>query len=423
MGRASYTPAALLSTIGYELPMSSAKSLDIVLFGATGFTGGLVAEYLAGCAESTGATPLRWALAGRNRQKLEKLRAGLAQKFPALRELPLLSADSGDEASLRALAERAKVIITTVGPYARYGEPLVKACAEVGADYVDLTGEPAFVERTLARYHAAAVASGAKIVHACGFDSIPHDMGAYFALQSLRARLSESERATAAVTMEGFVRAGGTFSGGTWHSMVNAMAEARNDERARRASAHERKPDGARRVRGLPPSFRFRDELGLWALPMPTIDPQIVLRSARALTEYGPDFRYGHYLGLKRATDAAALVTGLGTVFVLAQWQPTRSLLLKARDPGEGPDAAARERGWFKVVFQARAADKQVTCEVSGGDPGYGETAKMLAESALCLAFDRALLPAAAGIVTSAQGMGLPLIERLQSAGIVFAER
>lgn len=399
--------------------MSSAKSLDIVLFGATGFTGGLVAEYLASCAD---APHLRWALAGRNRAKLEQVKARLVQKHPQLSDLPLLSADSADDASLRALAHRAKVIITTVGPYAKFGEPLVKACAEVGADYVDLTGEPAFVERTLDRYHAAAEQSGAKIVHACGFDSIPHDMGAFFTLEALREKLSPSERDSAPVTIEGFVRAGGNFSGGTWHSAVNAMAEARAAEAERRAFAKKRKQNGSRRVSGLPASFRYRKELGYWALPMPTIDPQIVLRSARALPEYGPDFRYGHYLGLKHFTTAAGLVSGIGAVFVLAQFPPTRALLLKARDPGEGPSEEARKRGWFKVTFQGRAAGKQVTCQVTGGDPGYGETAKMLAESALCLAFDRERLPKAAGVVTSAQGIGRPLIERLVRAGIGFNE-
>ncbi|HEX6241540.1 MAG TPA: saccharopine dehydrogenase NADP-binding domain-containing protein, partial [Polyangiales bacterium] len=365
---------------------------------------------------------LRWGLAGRSRAKLEQVRANLARTRPRLAELPLLSADSGDLSSLKELARRARVIITTVGPYARYGEPLVQACAEVGADYVDLTGEPAFVERMIERHHQTASARGAKIVHACGFDSVPHDLGAYFTLQTLRGELSASERDTAAVTIEGFVRAGGTFSGGTWHSAVNAMAEARTDAIARKQRAKERTPDGGRRVRGLPASFKYRDELGFWALPMPTIDPQIVLRSARQLEEYGPDFRYGHYLGLKRVTTAVGLGIGISAVFTLAQWQPTRSLLLKLRDPGEGPDEAARQRGWFKVTFQGSAAGKQVTCQVTGGDPGYGETAKMLAESALSLAFDRDQQPPHVSIVTPAAALGRPLIERLQRAGIGFRQ-
>lgn len=400
--------------------MKSAKPFDIVLFGATGFTGGLVADYLAHCMERE---QLRWALAGRDREKLERVRARLKSAQPGLGELPLIAADSHDAASLRAMCEQTRVVITTVGPYARYGEPLVKACAELGTDYVDLTGEPAFVDRMIERYHETAQRSGVKIVHACGFDSVPHDLGAYFTLQRLLARLTEEQRASAAVTIEGFVQAGGTFSGGTWHSLVNAMAEMRDHERERRARAARSTPASARHVGSAPMSLRYRKELGVWALPMPSIDPQIVLRSARTLDEYGPDFRYAHYLGLRHMTSVAGLTFGMGSVFALAQWTPTRKLLLKLKDPGEGPDEETRKRGWFKVTFEGRAGEERVLCEVRGGDPGYGETAKMLAESALCLAFDRAELPPHSGIVTPASGMGALLIARLELAGITFRER
>ena len=401
--------------------MATERLFDIVLFGATGFTGGLVADYLAACPEQG---KLRWALAGRNRTKLEQVRARLASQKPALATLSLLNADVDDADSLSALAAQTQVVITTVGPYARHGEGLVKACAEIGTDYVDLTGEPAFVEAMIDRYQAKAEENGARIVHACGFDSIPHDLGAYFTVKSLRARMRDSERDKLAITIEGFVRAGGTFSGGTWHSLINAMANARADEAARKKRAQARTSEGsARRVRGLPPSFRYRQGLGLWALPMPTIDPQIVLRSARAVPEYGPDFRYGHYLGLRHFVQAAGLVSGIGGVFALAQLAPTRKLLLKLRDPGEGPDEATRTKGWFKVAFEGKAGTHQVTCEVSGGDPGYGETAKMLSEAALCLAFDRDQLAQRFGFVTTASVMGDPLIARLQRAGIKFLEK
>lgn len=399
--------------------MASQRLFDIVLFGATGFTGGLVAEYLAGASEPK----LRWALAGRNRGKLEELRARLAVQNPSLASLALLHADVDDPGSMEALAAQTQVVITTVGPYVRYGEGLVKACAEHGTDYVDLTGEPAFVAAMTERYHERAQASGARIVHACGFDSIPHDLGAYYTLKALRARMREDERDKLAVSIEGFVRASGSASGGTWHSLVNALASARADDAAQKAREAKRPDTGARRVRGAKPSLSYRPELGLWGLPMPTIDPLIVLGSARARPEYGPDFRYGHYLGLRSVVTAAGLMTGMASLFALAQVGFTRKLLLKLKDPGEGPDEATRKKSWFSVTFLGKAGDHQVVCEVRGGDPGYGETAKMLAESALCLAFDRERLLPHYGVVTTAGVMGDPLLERLTRAGISFREK
>jgi short subunit dehydrogenase-like uncharacterized protein len=399
--------------------MASSKTLDLALFGASGFTGGLVADYLA---RRVRARPLRWALAGRNRQKLESLKDVLAAAHPheGLAGPEIVFADSADDASLRALAARAKVVITTVGPYAKYGEPLVRACAEVGADYVDLTGEPGFADAMIERYQARAVQSGAKIVHACGFDSIPHDLGAYFTLKQLRARMSAEQRERLAVKIEAFVRVSAEFSGGTWHSAVNGMANMRADEKARRRRPRQPDSDG-RKVRGLRGGPGFRKELGMWALPMPTIDPQIVLRSARSLPEYGPDFSYGHYLALRHAHQVLGLTLGVAGAFTLAQFAPTRALLLKLRDPGQGPNAETRERSWFQVIFLGQAGEHRVRCEVRGGDPGYGETAKMLAESALCLALDGERLPARAGFLTSVEARGEPLLERIQAAGISFA--
>jgi short subunit dehydrogenase-like uncharacterized protein len=403
--------------------MSSERLFDVVLFGATGFTGALVADYLAQCGEAE-AGRLRWALAGRSRAKLEAVRARLAAKKPALANLPLLIADVADQSSLDALAAQARVVITTVGPYVRYGEGLVKACAELGTDYVDLTGEPAFVDAMTERYQARAQASGARIVHACGFDSIPHDLGAYYTLKALRARMRDDERDKLAVSIEGFVRAKGDASGGTWHSLVNALANARADEAARRKREKVRKVEGdGRRVRGAGGGLVRRSELGLWGLPMPTIDPQMVLASASARPEYGPDFRYGHYLGLRHLVGAAGVIGVVGSLFALAQLGPTRKLLLKLKDPGEGPDEATRKKSWFSVTFLGKAGPYQVVCEVRGGDPGYEETAKMLAESALCLAFDRAELAPRFGMVTTAAVMGDPLLARLQRAGLSFSER
>ncbi|WP_182525760.1 saccharopine dehydrogenase family protein [Nocardioides dongkuii] len=386
--------------------MAADPDLDLVLFGATGFTGALTAEYLARHAPDG----LRWALAGRNRDKLEAVRARLVVIAPHLGELELLHADVTDPASLADVAARAKVVITTVGPYLTHGEPLVAACAEAGTDYVDLTGEPEFIDRMYVAHHATAVRTGARIVHACGFDSIPHDLGAMYTVQQLAAE--------GPVTVRGVVRAAGTVSGGTFHSAMTQFSRARQLREAAQARRRiEPRPEGrsSRAVAGKP----HRDPvLGYWLLPLPTVDPAVVARSGAALASYGPEFRYSHYAGAKTLRYAAGGAVGVGALGVAAQVAPLRNLLLSKVPQGEGPDERRREKAWFTVDFVAEGDGRTLHTRVSGGDPGYGETAKMLAESALCLAFDDN--PPTAGSVTTAQAMGEHLLARLQSAGMRF---
>jgi short subunit dehydrogenase-like uncharacterized protein len=386
--------------------MAARRKYEIVLFGATGFTGALTAEYLA----RHGGPALRWALAGRNADKLRQVRERLAQIDARWADLDLLSADVEQPATLEAVAKAAKVVITTVGPYLRYGEPLVAACAGAGTDYVDLTGEPEFVDRMWLAHHDRARNSGARIVHSCGFDSIPHDLGAWFTVQQLPKEVP--------ITVEGFVRAGGDISGGTWHSAIHAFSRLRKaDATARERRAREGWPVD-RRIGSTPMRIRFEERLGTWVVPFPSIDPQVVRRSAAADDRYGPSFRYGHYIQVKTLAKAAALVGGAGAAIVGSQFSFTRKQLLKFKDPGAGPDAEARAKAWFRVRFIGRGGGQRVLTEVSGGDPGYGETAKMLAESALCLARDR--LPRRAGSLTPVSAMGDALIKRLQAADIVF---
>jgi len=382
------------------------REFDIVLFGATGFTGGLTAEYLA----QNAPTGCRWALAGRNQTKLEAVRDRLVRINPALADLPLLTADTGDAASLRRVAEAARVVITTVGPYLNYGEPLVAACAAAGTDYVDLTGEPQFVDEMYLKHHDQAVSTGARIVHACGFDSIPHDLGAYFTVQQLPAG--------SAIAMRGVVQAAAMFSGGTFHSAINQFSSMRESMKVAAARKKKESRPADRKVRGDAGRPRKDSRLGLWLAPLPTIDPKIVIRSARALPAYGPDFSYGHYAGVKRLTTVAAAGVGLGALLGAAQVPPLRKLLLSRVPAGEGPSEAKRARSWFKVTFVAESDGRTVQTEVAGGDPGYSETAKMLAESAMCLAFDDN--PETRGQVTTAQAMGENLIDRLVKAGISF---
>ncbi len=387
--------------------MAEARPYDIVLLGATGFTGGLTADYVAANADAG----TRWAVAGRDRVKLERARKRLSEAHPEAGEIGVLEADVTDAGSLRRLAESAGVVATTVGPYIRHGEPLVAACAAAGTDYLDLTGEPEFADRMYISHHERARETGARLIHACGFDSIPHDLGALFAVEQLPEGVPLSVR--------GFVTANGTFSAGTFHSAVLGFSRPRqNLEAAKQRKRIEQRPQG-RKIRGVRERpWREPAIDGAWALPLPTIDPQIVLRSARALERYGPDFSYGHYAAVRRLPVAVGAAGGIAGLFALAQIPPARRMLLGRMASGEGPSEARREKGWFRVRFVGEGGGQRVVCDVTGGDPGYTETAKMLACSALCLAHDE--LPATSGQVTTAEAMGAALTGRLKRAGIGF---
>ncbi|WP_030965209.1 saccharopine dehydrogenase family protein [Streptomyces sp. NRRL S-378] len=382
------------------------RAYDVVLFGATGFVGALTAEYLAvhapaGC---------RWALAGRDLAKLERLRERLAAVDPACAALPLLRADAQDATAVRELAMSTRVLATTVGPYVWYGAELVAACTEAGTDYVDLTGEPEFVDRMYVEHDARARETGARLVHACGFDSIPADLGAYFTVRQLPEGVP--------LTVDGFMRSNAFFSGGTLASALTALGRGPQTLAAAHARRlHEPRPLG-RRARGPLGAPRFSRETGTWALPLPSLDPRIVARSAAALERYGPDFRYRHYASVRHLPVALGGAAAVGATAALAQVPPARRWLMDRWEPGRGPDAERRARSWFTVRFVGEGGGRRVFTEVSGGDPGYGETAKMLAESALCLAHDA--LPETAGQVTTAVAMGDALIHRLQKAGITF---
>ncbi|GAA0314480.1 saccharopine dehydrogenase NADP-binding domain-containing protein [Streptomyces polychromogenes] len=382
------------------------RDFDLVLFGATGFVGALTAEYLtrhapAGC---------RWALAGRDLAKLERLRERLAALDPACAGLPLLRADAADGRAVRELAARTRVLATTVGPYVWYGAELVAACAGAGTDYVDLTGEPEFVDRMYVAHDARARETGARLVHACGFDSVPADLGAYFTVGLLPA--GEPLR------VDGFVRSSALFSGGTLASAVTALGRGPQTLAAARERRLYQPRLPGRRVRGPVGAPRFSRETGTWALPLPTLDPRVVTRSAAALERYGPDFRYRHYASVRHLPVALGGTAALGAAAALAQVPAGRRWLTSRWEPGSGPDAERRARSWFTVRFVGEGGGHRVFTEVSGGDPGYGETAKMLAESALCLAYDA--LPETSGQLTTAVAMGDALLARLQKAGIRF---
>ncbi|MBW3658246.1 MAG: saccharopine dehydrogenase NADP-binding domain-containing protein [Actinobacteria bacterium] len=383
--------------------MAEDRDYDLVLLGATGFTGGLVAEDLA--RQLAGDDGLRWAVAGRDRAKLETVRDRLEA---AGRPDGIEVVDVHDRAGLTALTRRTRALATTVGPYARHGEGVVAACIETGTDYVDITGEPAFVNRLLRAHGAAAQQAGVRIVNCCGFDSIPHDLGAQLAV----AQLPDDEP----IELRGFVSARGRFSGGTFTSAIEAMADT-GSMRGPRLD-----PGDGRRVGSLPRRIERVPAIDGWGVPLPTIDPMVVLRSAAALRDYGPSFRYGHFARTSNVAVAGGMVAGVGAVAAIAQLGPGRSLLHRlAPDPGDGPDEETRAKSRFRVTFLGRSPSASTRVEVRGGDPGYTETSKMLAEAARSLIEDRDALPERAGVLTTAVAFGPVLRQRLEARGISFA--
>ena len=377
------------------------RPYEVVVFGATGFTGGMTAEYLA-----RNAPPdLRWAIAGRSPQKLDALQQKLLALAGDGRTIDTLQASVDDPASLARVAGQTRVLLTTVGPFIDYGEPVVRACVEQGTDYIDSTGEPAFVQQVIERYGAQAQQRGVRLVSSCGLDSIPTDLGVLFTLLQLPAGQP--------LKIAGYLKLHASFSGGTERSAIKVLGSGR-------PQLATETPSAGRRVQLLPGKVERLPELG-WVAPLPTIDGPMVLRSAAALDRYGPNFAYAHHA----VHGSLAVVLIVGFVFALlaiaARVPPLRALMLAAaKKPGQGPTPEQMAKHWFKLRFIAECAGKSLQTEVAGGDPGYGETSKMLAESALCLARDRARLPASFGALTPAQAMGELLLERLQRAGLSF---
>ncbi len=390
--------------------MNPKAEFDVVIYGATGFTGRLVADYM----QAQYGRSVNWAMAGRSAAKLEEVRDLIGADVAT----PLVVADADDPASLRAMVGRAKVVCTTVGPYQLYGSDLVAACAEAGTDYVDLSGEPGWMHEMITKHHAAAAKSGARIVHSCGFDSIPFDLGVYFLQAASRDKLG-----AACARVRCRVRAmNGEFSGGTAASLGATMAalEKNPDLLAVLANpfALAMAETGGFQGPDQPvDNAPYEDAtIGMWVAPfiMAPINTKNVHRSNALMGHaYGKDFQYDEMM-----------VTGAGDAGKeMAEFVATANPLAgpDVPKPGEGPSKAAREAGHYDVLFIGTAGDGQeIRVGVVGDmDPGYGSTSKMIAESALCLIADCPDL--AGGIYTSAPAMGDKLIARLQAnAGLTF---
>ena len=401
------------------------KAFDVIVFGATGFTGRLVAEYLNATYGVGGE--VKWAMAGRNADKLVAVR----DLIGAPPTLPLLAADATDATSLEAVARRARVIITTVGPYQLYGEPLLAACAKAGTDYVDLCGEPGWMAQMIAKYDTLAKASGARIVFSCGFDSIPFDLGVLYLQEQARQRFG-----SAMPRVRGRVRGmKGTFSGGTVASMLATFESVARDRSLAKVLANPfalvpgfkgpAQPSGTRAV--------YDEVARSWLSPfvMATINTKNVHRTNALLGHaYGRDFVYDEMTldgdGSAGKSRARSQTRNSKIQMALLWFAPTRALLRRFAlpKPGEGPSQRARDAGNYDILFIGERADgSTLRVSVKGDkDPGYGSTCKMMAESALCLVQDVSRGSTGGGIWTPGAALGMALVKRLQArAGLSFA--
>ncbi|RID98666.1 saccharopine dehydrogenase family protein [Simplicispira hankyongi] len=386
-----------------------AKAFDLVVHGATGFTGRLVVEYLL--QRYPAGSGLRWAMGGRSAEKLASVRDAIGA--PA--DTPLVLTDSSDPASLQALMEQTRLVLTTVGPYQLYGSELVAACAAAGVDYVDLCGEPAWMRQMIDAHEGAAKASGARIVFSCGFDSIPFDMGVWMLQNEMHARFGHP-----ASRVRGRVRKmKGTFSGGTAASLKATMAAAAADpgvlELLRNPFSLTPGFEGPRQPSGNKPMVD--EALGMWVAPfvMAAINTRNVHRSNLLMGHrYGPDFVYDEMLVTGTGEKGEAMANAVAADKSLGSDSGPR--------PGEGPSPEEREAGFYDVLFLGMDAEgHQLRVAVQGDrDPGYGSTSKMIAEAAVCLLQDATSTPG--GIWTTAPALGQALIDRLQAhAGLTFA--
>jgi short subunit dehydrogenase-like uncharacterized protein len=382
---------------------SNAREFDLVLFGSTGFTGGLVAKHVAARARPD----LRIALAGRRADVLEKVRAALMAAHPDRAPIGIVTADVSDSASLERMTARTRALLSTVGPFGDYGAPLVAACVAQGTDYLDSTGEHAFVREMIARHGETARHRGVRLIFACAFESVPTDLGVFFTVQQL-----PSDKP---IDIVGHMAFRGVFSGGTERSAIKDFATERP-----RPEEYTVERDG-RRCKLHKGRIHRSHIARAWVTPYDSLDPHHVLRSAAALDRYGPRFSYTHLLIYPNFAAMLVLLGVLVTTVLLARVGPMRALLLKlVKAPGQGPTAAQMASGWFRLRMDAQCDGQHVATEVSGGDPGYGATSMMLGQSALCLLEDAELLPKCSGAVTPAQAFGDRLIARLQANGMQF---
>jgi len=396
----------------------SDRIYDVIVFGATGYTGALVVKYLAERALHNNES-FTWAIAGRSKQKLEQIKAQAVEKNPECKDLQIVIADVTDQKSIDAMVAQTRVLLTTAGPYNLYGRPVVEACVRIGTSYVDLTGEVNFAKAVMEEFHTQAQQKGVFIVSSCGYDSIPSDLGTMMLIEEAKKQGKTVKEAY------GVFQSNGKASGGTIASAFEMFSV---PPEVRKAAAHpfslnpaDKKPavTKADLDQKLP---EYHEDVKRWTIPSP-LGPgnsRVVRRSA-ALLDYAPEFHYregmvsGH--GFARAF-LTWFTLALG--FLMMSFPFTRNFLRNfLPKQGEGPNEHQLKTGYFRQQTFGHCTDgSTIVTEVAGGEPGYLETSKMISEAALCLA--KAKLPSKGGVLTPAASMGVELIRRLEAAGLKF---
>ena len=373
------------------------KKYDLIVYGASGFTGQLICEYLS---DHKDVSNLKWAISGRD---IEKLKSISTQFSTEKNKIDVLYADSFDKTSLDSISSQSKLIITTVGPYAIYGELLVESCIENQTYYLDLTGEPHFVHKIKEKYAQKAYDNNVAIIHSCGFESIPPDIGVYSAINHLNEPNAD---------VSYFFESNGDISGGTWASFINSLSSSRpivstesNKHHKSKSNKHTKK-------------VFFHKEFKRWALFFPVIDKYIVRQTSKSFSQYGEGFSFSEYMLFKSWGKLAFILIGIFIVNIISKSKWIKKWLLSLKPSGSGPSKEQRDKNWFTAKVIARGKKNSVMTTIKGGDPGYGDTSKFISEMALCILTQSDQLLKNKGILTPVECSGDLLVDRLRDAGI-----
>lgn len=373
------------------------RTFDIVLFGASGFTGSLIALYLSKHAQKE---HISWAIAGRNKDAL----MSLVDKISDIKPEIILS-DIHDESSLRRMTAQTKILINTVGPFNSYGKNVVKACIETGTHYLDITGEPSFVADVYNSYYSDALEKKTCIVNCCGFDSIPADFAAWLTSKKLPLNEPKSLRA--------YIRTNASFSGGTLTTAIQALhMEVKKTSIKTKIKRHANAPK-------LPLKVHFNPEINGWGIPMPVVDPHIVKRSVyRMPQDYGPAVSYGQFFVRSSFFKVLKTVVPIIAAMYLVRFKSFRERLYKKFKPGTGPSDARRAVSKFEVICIGTSPTAKAKTVISGGDPGYNETSKMCSQAAFTLLDKIKDGTMVYGVLTPVEALGMGLVDRLRKEGI-----
>ena len=371
------------------------KEYDLIIHGATGFTGQLICDYLY---KHNDSKTMKWAISGRNTSKLEPI----SKKY----NIDLFQVDSFENKALDSITSKAKVIISVVGPYAIYGKQLIESCVNNNCHYLDITGESSFVEYVKNKYSKKAIETNTMLISCCGFESIPSDIGTYYSIK----QLNEEN-----IDVKCYMKTKGQISGGTWASFLNISNGGKIKKKIQ--NNKPKKQDTKNKI------LFYNKELKKWALIFPDVDQYIIRRSSKLIDGYGENVRFVKYMLFKSLFKVAALLIPLFFILILAKFKFSKKWLESFIPSGTGPSEEARAKHWFEYTLIGKTEKQKIITTVKGGDPGYGETSKFVTEMGLALILDIDQLKYKKGVLTPAACAGDVILKRLQKSGIKFTHK